>query len=46
MTQNGCHVQVLCDNDTTTTQDTKFIALCQVRSCIHKNIFYAKRKVI
>ena len=35
MTQNGCRVQVLRDNDTTTTQDVRFITLCHVSSCIY-----------
>ena len=35
VTQNGCHVQVLRSNDTTTMQDTRLIISCQVSSCIH-----------
>ena len=45
MTQNGCRVQVSCENDTTTMQDARFMTMCQVSSCTHKNIFYTKRKL-
>ena len=34
VTQNGCRVQVLRNNDITTVQEARFIALCQVSSCI------------
>ena len=34
LTQNGCHVQMLRDNDTTIMQDARLIASCQVNSCI------------
>ena len=44
MTQNGFLVQVLRGNDTTTIQDTRIIALCQVSSCIHRNIFIPKER--
>ena len=45
VTQNGCHLQILSVDNIGKTQDTKFIASCQVSSSIHKNIF-TKRKVI
>ena len=45
VTQNGCWEQVLNGLDTTTMQHTRFIASCQVSSCIHKNIFYTTKNL-
>ena len=46
MTKIGYHVQVLHDNDTFTMQEARFIASCQVSSCIHKSIFIQKEGLL
>ena len=46
VTQNGCREQELCHLDSIKITYMNFIASCQVNSCIHKKMFYIKRKVI
>ena len=46
VTKNGCRVPLLRDGESSEAQDARFIASCPVSPCIHKNIFYTKRKGI
>ena len=45
MTQNGCRLQTLHADDTGKT-DVKLIALCQVSSSLHKNVFIPKKAIL